>query len=68
MDTQLCKILPNDLIIKIIKMKVEEDRKDYWKTIFTEEVIDEIKMVHEPLYFGGIKGYFQSFKDENIFS
>lgn len=67
METQLYKILPNNLIIKIIKMKVEEDRKYYWKTIFTEEVIDEIKMVHEPLYFGGIKGYFQSFKDEKIF-
>jgi len=63
MDGQLCKILPNDLIIKIIKIKVEEERKDYWKTIFTEEVIDEIKMVHDPFYFGGIKCFLQSFKN-----
>jgi len=56
--------LPNELIIKIIKMKVEEEKKEYWKATFTEEILDEIKMVHEPLYWGGLKGYFQSFLDE----
>ncbi len=58
MENKIFKFLPNDLIIKIIKMKVEEEKKEYWKNIF-EEVVDEILMVHEPLYFGGIKGFFK---------
>ena len=64
MENKIFKFLPNELIIKIIKMKVEEERKAYWRKRFTEEIIDEIKMVHDPLYWGGLKGYFKHINGE----